>query len=120
MKAKYFARLAEEGKLAKVAPEFARLYGDKYESIFAVVGDLKRRFGDRWREIPPGAVGIYSYFVDRIGTGLRQLLAGSRRFDLMALRRCDVAALTERAARMFEIPLLEDLDKDEFAAILEG
>jgi len=38
----------------------------------------------------------------------------------MALCRCGVAALSERVAKMFEIPLLEDLDKDEFAAIHEG
>ncbi|MHA1590482.1 MAG: glutamate synthase-related protein [Candidatus Njordarchaeales archaeon] len=120
MKAKYFAKLAKEGTLKKVAPEFVKLYGDKVESIFAVVGDLKRRFGDKWKEIPPGAIGIYSYFVDRIGTGLKQLLAGARKFDIMLLRRSDVAALTERAAKVFEIPLLEDLDKEEFEAILES
>jgi len=120
MKAKYFARLAKEGRLSKVAPEFTKLYGDKFESIFAVAGDLRKRFGDKWKEIPPGGIGIYSYFVDRIGTGLKQLLAGMRKFNIMLVKRSDVAALTERAAKIFEIPLLEDLDKELFEAILDS
>jgi len=118
MKAKYFGKLAKEGTLAKFAPEFARLYGDKYEQIFAVIPELKVRFGDRWKDIPPGAIGIYTYFVDRIGVGLKQLMTGARKFKLSLLSRKDLAALTERAAKVLELPLLEDLDKEEIEAIL--
>ncbi|MCR8487625.1 MAG: glutamate synthase-related protein [Crenarchaeota archaeon] len=120
MKAKYFAKLAKEGTLSKIAPEFTQIYGDKLETIFAVAGDLKNRYGDKWSQIPAGGIGIYSYFVDRIGTGLKQLLAGMRKFDIKLVKRTDVAALTERAAKVFEIPLIEDLDKDVFEKILKS
>jgi len=43
-----------------------------------------------------------------------------RKFNIMLVKRSDVAALTERAAKIFEIPLLEDLDKELFEAILDS
>ncbi len=76
MKATYFTELAKEGKLPSA---FAKLYGDAPEKFFAVIPELKKRFGDDWKKPPPGAIGLYSYFVDRIGTGLRQLMARVRK-----------------------------------------
>ncbi len=76
VKATYFTELAKEGKLPGT---FAKLYGDTPEKFFAVIPELKKRFGDDWKKLPPGAIGLYSYFVDRIGTGLRQLMARVRK-----------------------------------------
>ena len=49
--------------------------------------------------IPWPAVGLYSYFMDRIGMGLKQLLAGCRKWRLGLLSREDIAALTELAQK---------------------
>lgn len=47
--------------------------------------------------IAPGAVGVYSYFMSKLGTGLKQLLAGVRKFNLDLISRDDIAYLSQRA-----------------------
>jgi len=49
------------------------------------------------KDIPPSAVGVYTYFEAKLGTGLRQLLAGVRKFNLNLLDRHDIAYITQRA-----------------------
>ena len=49
------------------------------------------------REIPPSAVGVYTYFESKLGIGLKQLLAGARKFNLDLLDRHDIAYITQRA-----------------------
>ncbi|MEM4726746.1 MAG: FMN-binding glutamate synthase family protein, partial [Candidatus Bathyarchaeia archaeon] len=72
------------------------------------------------KSIPYPAIGLYTYFTDRIGIGLKQLLAGSRKFRLDLLDRRDIAALTERAHKVTGIPLLEELDSEEMELILDS
>jgi hypothetical protein len=50
--------------------------------------------------------------------GLRQLMAGSRKFAPEHLTRDDIAALTPEAARVSGIPLVSDLDAEEAERIL--
>ncbi len=112
-KGRYFAELAKQGKLPK---KFADLYGTKPEKFFISYPDLKEQIK---RGLPWSAVGVYTYFYDRIGTGLKQLMAGSRKFKLDALDRGDIASLTERAAEITGIPLIDHFENDAMEEILD-
>jgi len=48
-------------------------------------------------EIPPSAVGVYTYFASKLGIGLKQLLAGTRKFNLGLVDRQDIAYISQRA-----------------------
>ena len=70
-----------------------------------------------FEKIPAGAIGLYTYY-DRIAQGLRQLMAGSRKFSLEYLSRDDIAALTTEASEISGIPYVMDLDKSKAEEIL--
>jgi hypothetical protein len=57
----------------------------------------KLRRERRKNDIPPAAVGVYTYFASKLGTGIKQLLAGVRKFNLKLLSRDDIAFLSQRA-----------------------
>jgi len=69
-------------------------------------------------KIPWEAIGLYTYLNDRVGVGLQQLMAGVRKWNLDLLGRNDIACLTERAAKVTGIPLLEDVEAEQFELIL--
>ena len=71
------------------------------------------------KDIPLGALGVYS-FCQKTRTGLRQLMAGSRRFNLSTLKRDDVMALTEEAAKVSGIAYVMDAYRDAAEAVLDG
>ena len=116
MKASYFKELAEKGKLAK---KFAERYGTKPEKFFICTPELKARYGERFKEIPWEAVGLYTYLHDRIRVGLMQLMAGVRKWKLNLIDRGDLVALTERAAKATGIPLVEEAEADVIESILD-
>ncbi len=90
-----------------------------YLSLFAVAAQLKERFGDQFRELPPGAIGLYSY-VDRLKQGLQQLMAGARKFALGYVDRNDLVSLTREASEMSGIPYVMECDQKEIDAIMSG
>ena len=47
--------------------------------------------------IPASAIGVYTYFDSKLGIGLKQLLAGVRKFKLNLLCRNDIAYISQRA-----------------------
>jgi hypothetical protein len=49
------------------------------------------------KEIPVSAVGLYNYFETKLGTGLKQLLAGVRKFKLNLICRDDIAYISDTA-----------------------
>jgi isopentenyl diphosphate isomerase/L-lactate dehydrogenase-like FMN-dependent dehydrogenase len=104
MKASYFSELAERGALPK---SFEELFGSSPEKFFINVPELRARLGERFKELPWGAVGLYTY-LDRIKVGLQQLMAGARKWKLSLLDRSDLVALSERASRATGIPLPEE------------
>jgi hypothetical protein len=114
MKAAYFIELYENGKLPR---SFTERYGDKPEQFFIATPDLKTEYGERFEEIPWEAVGLFSY-ADRVKIGLQQLMAGSRKWKLNLLDRTDLVALTERAARVTGIQLIEEAESDAIERIL--
>lgn len=114
-KGSYFARLAKEDKLPS---QFEEKYGSKVEDFFVTTSRLKENYGNDYKEIPPGAIAVYTYLSDRIGVGLQQLLAGTRKWDLNLAGRDDLAALTERASRVTGIPLIDNVESDAYERIL--
>jgi glutamate synthase domain-containing protein 2 len=92
-------------------------YQDVLMSTFVGAEQLKERFGDDFVRIPPSAIGIYTYY-DRLTTGLRQLMAGERKFNLGLLSRDDLVSLTREATDVSGIPYVMDSDKEEVARIL--
>lgn len=78
-----------------VPKEYAR-FGDSVEEIFVDIRELKGLYGNKAAEISTGAIGVYSY-INRLSTGLRQLMALNRKFTLNAISREDIYGLTPQA-----------------------
>lgn len=100
-------------------PVYVERFGSSAEEIFVTAPELKRKYKERFNEIPTGAIGLYSYF-RRLDQGLRQLMAGNRKFTLSYITRDDIAALTQDAAFISGIPFILDVDKDEVEQILKS
>jgi hypothetical protein len=115
MVGKNVGKWLEEEKLPK---DIAK-YGDSAEQIFEAAPELMDKYGDRFAELPLGAVALYGY-CDRVSTGLRQLMAGARKFALRHLSRDDLIALTREAAEVTGIPYVMDADSEEADQILNG
>jgi len=113
MAAKTVGRLIKEGKV----PEEYKKYGDTIEQIFVAAETLKVKYGKDFKDIPVGAIGMYTYY-DRLATGLKQLMAGERKFALKHITRDDIFALTREAACISGIPYVMDCDKEEVERIL--
>ena len=84
---------------------------------FNAGGQLKEKYGSDFDRIPPAAIGIYTYY-DRLATGLRQLMAGERKFALNFVERNDLMALTREAAAVSDIPYIMETDAEEVERIL--
>ncbi|MFV9677522.1 MAG: glutamate synthase-related protein [Methanosarcinales archaeon] len=116
MKALYFAELAEKGRLPR---DFANKYGNNPERFFIATEELKTEYGSKvGKEIPWSAVGVYTYLSERLGIGLRQMLAGTRKFKLDLIDRGDIASMSKLAAEVTGIPMLHELEADLFEEIL--
>jgi len=113
MVGKTIGKLIEEENLPKAISS----YGNSVEEIFVAAPELKERFGDRFKDIPTSAIGVYSYY-KRLAQGIRQLMCGARKFALEHLSRDDLASLTKECAEITGIPYIMDLDRDEVEKIL--
>ena len=71
------------------------------------------------KNIPLGAVGIYSY-CEKIKVGLQQLMAGARCFSVPAITRRELMSLTEECAKVTGIPYVMDAYREEAMKILGG
>jgi len=103
----------------KTIPIDLSKYGETVDQIFAGSASLKKKLGKDFDEVPPGAIGMYNYY-DRLSTGLRQLMAGARKFALKYISRDDIFALTREASEISGISYVMDADKEEMGKILEG
>jgi glutamate synthase domain-containing protein 2 len=115
MVGKTIGKRIQEGQI----PVYVERFGSSVEEIFVTAPELKKKYAKKFAELPPGAIGVYSYF-RRLSQGLRQLMAGNRKFALSYITRNDIAALTKDAASISGIPYVLDVDKDEVAKILKG
>lgn len=95
--------------------------GEKYQEAlfrtFTIASQLKEKYGKDFARIPPAAIGICAYY-DRLATGLRQLMAGARKFSLNFIDRSDLVALTREAADASGIPYVMEADMEEAERIL--
>ena len=103
----------------KDLPKTVSQYGESPEEIYVTYEELKMKYGKRMKDIPLGAVGMYT-FAQKIGVGLKQIMAGSRNFRLNTITRNDLIALTPEAAQVSGIPYIMDAGNDEAMQILEG
>ncbi len=116
MKSSYFKQLAAEGKLPS---SFAAKYGATPEKFFIATPELKAKYGQRFSEIPLESIGVYTYLTDRIGVGLKQLMAGNRKWNLNLLNRGDLMSLSSIAQQVTGIPLAHEVENDAVKAILD-
>lgn len=99
-------------------PVYVERFGGTKEEIFVTASSLYRELGAKEFEmVPAGALGLYTYY-ERLAQGLRQLMAGSRKFSLKHVSRDDIAALTHEAADLSGIQFIMDVDKKEAEKIL--
>jgi glutamate synthase domain-containing protein 2 len=111
---KNIGRWIDENDLPKTVSEF----GTKPEEIFVCYEELAQRFGEDMKHLPLGALGIYTY-AQKFRTGLQQLMAGSRRFNISTINRNDCMALTEEASKISGIPYVMNAYREEAEAILD-
>ena len=100
-------------------PVYVERFGNKVEEIFVTATELKNKYGDKFETLPTGALGVHGYF-KRLNQGLRQLMAGNRKFKLEYIMRDDIAALTQEAANISGISYVTDVDKEEVEKILNS
>lgn len=98
--------MIKNGNISKNLQE----YGNDFEEIYSDSRELKEIYGSKIERISPGAIGLYSY-INRISTGLKQLMALSRKFTLNEIERDDILALTEEAAKVTGLPTFMDLKR---------
>ena len=100
-------------------PVYVGRFGNSKEDVFVTSAEVKEKLGARFDELPTGALGLYTY-VERLNQGLRQIMAGSRKFSLEYMTRDDLGSLTKEAAEISGIPWVMDLDKDEIKKVLDS
>mgnify|MGYP000026370808 FL=1 len=115
MVGKTIGKRIAEGKV----PVYIERFGNTPDEIFVTAPELRRRFGKDFERIPTGALGVYTY-MQRLAQGLRQIMAGNRKFTLEYITRDDIAALTKEAAEISGIAYVMDADKEEAEKILES
>ena len=115
MVGKNIGKWLENGDLPKTVSK----YGTKVEEIFIAYEELVEKYGNEMKDIPLGALGIYT-FCQKTKVGLQQLMAGSRRFKLSNISRKDLMALTEDAAKISGIPYVMEAYREEAEKILDG
>jgi hypothetical protein len=99
---------------------YVERFGTTKDEIFVTAAALRKELGNAaFDKVPTGALGLYTYY-ERLAQGLRQLMAGSRRFTLECMSRDDLASLTKEATKVSGIPMVMDVDKEEVDKILEA
>jgi len=61
------------------------------KDLFVTAPKLNEKYGKDFAQIPPGAIGVYTY-IDRLTQGLQQFMAGERKFALKHIDRNDIFA----------------------------
>jgi glutamate synthase domain-containing protein 2 len=114
MVGKTIGRAIEEGQL----PVYIERFGQTRDEIFVTSTALRHELGDTvFETLPAGALGLYTYY-ERLAQGLRQLMAGSRKFSVDYIRREDIAALTHEAADRSGIQFIMDVDREAAEEVL--
>jgi len=116
MVGKTIGRTIEENQL----PVYVERFGTTKDEIFVTAASLRQEMGDdAFDKIPTGALGLYTYY-ERLAQGLRQLMAGCRKFGPEYISRDDLTALTPEASKVSGITYIMDLDKKEAEALIDA
>ena len=104
---------------AQQVPVYIERFGNSKDEIFVTASELRQEMGDReFEKLPTGAIGLYTYY-ERLAQGLRQLMAGSRKFSLDYMSRNDLSSLTREASQISGIQYIMDTDREEALKILD-
>ncbi len=99
-------------------PVYVERFGNNKDEVFVTASSLRKELGEKeFEKVPCGALGLFTYY-ERLAQGLRQLMAGSRKFNTGLISRDDIAALTHEASDLSGIQYIMDVDKAEAQAIL--
>jgi glutamate synthase domain-containing protein 2 len=116
MVGKTIGRAIDENQI----PVYIERFGHTRDEIFVTARELRKELGDSaFEKLPCGALGLYTYY-ERLAQGLRQLMAGSRKFTVESLSRDDIAALTREAADLSGIRYVMEVDQEEVDEILRA
>ena len=114
MVGKTIGRTIDENQI----PVYIERFGNSKDEIFVTASALRQEIGDEeFEKLPTGALGLYTYY-ERLAQGLRQLMAGSRKFAMEHIARDDMAALTPEAAQVSGIQYVMDVDQGKVERIL--
>ncbi len=114
MVGKTIGRTIDAGRI----PVYVERFGRTRDEIFVTAHSLREELGAKeFEKVPAGALGLYTYY-ERLAQGMRQLMAGSRKFSPELLSRDDLAALTREAADVTGLPYVMDVDKAQIDEIL--
>ncbi|GAG88513.1 unnamed protein product, partial [marine sediment metagenome] len=105
----------EDGGLPKTVSK----YGSTKEQIFVCYEELRSKYGKEVDKLPLGAIGIYSVG-EKLRVGLQQLMAGARKWRVDLISRNDLAALTEEASKVTDIPYIMDAYREEALEIIDA
>ncbi len=101
-------------------PVYVERFGSTRDEIFVTAAELREELGNGdFDDIPTGAIGLYTYY-ERLAQGLRQLMAGCRKFSLEYMSRDDLAALTTEAAAITDLRYVMDVDEGRAEEILDN
>ncbi len=101
-------------------PVYVERFGSSRDEIFVTASTLRKELGDKeFEKLPTGALGLYTYY-ERLAQGLRQLMAGSRKFTLEHIARDDIATLTLEAKEVSGIQYIMDVDQGKVERILDN
>lgn len=101
-----------------LVPVYIERFGQTKDEIFVTAAELRKELGDKqFEKIPTGALGLFTYY-ERLAQGMKQLMAGCRKFKLEYISRDDLGALTREASEVSGIPYVMDLDKKEAEELL--
>jgi glutamate synthase domain-containing protein 2 len=103
---------------ANELPVYVERFGTTKDEIFVTSTELRNKIGvEQFTELPTGAIGLYTYY-ERLAQGLRQLMAGCRKFSTQYISRDDIAALTHEAESISGIPYVMDVDREAVDQLL--
>ncbi|HEY5527145.1 MAG TPA: FMN-binding glutamate synthase family protein [Candidatus Anoxymicrobiaceae bacterium] len=100
-------------------PVYIERFGTTMEEVFITGVHLRDKYGDNFENLHPGAIGVYTYY-ERLAQGMRQLMAGARKFALGYITRDDICSLTREASDVSGITFVTELDKEAAWEILKA
>ncbi len=99
-------------------PKTVKEIGTTPEGIFSGWYDVEEIVGSKEMEnIPYGAVALYT-FVNKVSAGLKQFMAGARKFKLEEIDRSDLISANRKTEKETGIPYLTDAFDEQARKIL--